>query len=44
MILFEKYQIDDNECQHNAGVYDKPFPEVIPEEKYINADDNGYHN
>jgi hypothetical protein len=39
----EEIQIESREQQDNANIYDQPFPESIPQEHEIHADDDGYH-
>jgi Integrase core domain len=41
-VLFQESQVDGGKHQDDADVHDEPFPESMPEEQHIDADDNGY--
>src|SRR5271170_2530329 len=38
--VFQESQIEGGKRQDDADVHDEPFPESIPEEQHIDADDN----
>lgn len=41
--MSEESQIESREHQDDADIDDQPFPESVPEEREIDADDNGDH-
>src|ERR1019366_264140 len=41
-VFFQESQVEGGKHQDDADVHDEPFPESMPEEQHINAEDNGY--
>jgi hypothetical protein len=39
----EETQVESREHQDQADIHDQPFPEAIPEEQNIHANDDGGH-